>query len=268
MSVYADLHVHTINSDGTLPFAALPDAARRADVAVVAVTDHDRIHPALGAPVVERDGVTVVSGIELRADPGGEQVDLLGYGVRPTPALTRELDRLQADRIERGRAILDCLEDRLGVGIDVELAEGVGRPHVARAVADHPDTAYDAVATVFDDLIGEGRPCYVARDVTPFETAVDLLQDACDLVGLAHPFRYDDPAAALDLTRHLDAVERYYPYGRAVDPAPVDRAIDAHDLVPTGGSDAHGEELGRAGLTADQFERVRARLSDSPPPQG
>jgi predicted metal-dependent phosphoesterase TrpH len=261
MAVHADLHVHTTNSDGALALADVPAAARASEVPVVAVTDHDRTHPGLDRPVVERDGVTLVHGIELRVEPAdGERVDLLGYGVRGTPALRRELDRLQADRVERGRAIVERVEDRLGIDLDVTVEPGFGRPHVARAVAAHPDSGYDDPDAVFRDLIADGGPCFVARDVTSFETGVDLLRDACALVGLAHPLRYDDPAAALDLCADLDAVERYYPYGRPVDPAPVERAIDRYDLVPVGGSDAHDADLGHAGLSRDEYRRVADRI--------
>ncbi|WP_132059312.1 PHP domain-containing protein [Halorussus amylolyticus] len=261
MSVFADLHVHTTNSDGEMELSELPEAARDAGVSIVAVTDHDRLHPELPTPVGVLDGVTVVHGVEFRVEaPHGERVDLLGYGVTPTPELTAELDRLQTDREERGQRIIENVEDHLGVDLGVEARAGIGRPHVARAIADHPDTDLDFKGA-FDELIGNGGPCFVARDVTEFERGVELLTDACGLVGLAHPFRYDDPEAALELTEHLDAVERYYPYDREVDTRPVERAIADHDLVPTGGSDAHDHTLGRAGLSKPEYRHFRSAVS-------
>ena len=102
MSVFADLHVHTTNSDGEMELPEVPEAARDAGVSVVAITDHDRLHPELPTPVTAFEGVTVVHGIELRveprteadgeddapsdapdAGPTGERVDLLGVGVTP-----------------------------------------------------------------------------------------------------------------------------------------------------------------------------------------
>ncbi|MFB6069205.1 MAG: PHP domain-containing protein [Halobacterium sp.] len=265
--VYADLHVHTDNSDGTMALDEVPAAARDAGVDAVAVTDHDRLHPDLDAPVTERGGVEVVHGIELRVECGDQRVDLLGYGVRRTDALEAEVERIQRDRLERGRRIIQNVEAALGVSLDLEPREGLGRPHVARAVVGHPDTDYDELCAVFDDLIGDDQPCFVARDVPSFADAVDLLADACGLVGLAHPLRYPNPEAALDRCRDLDAVERYYPYDRPVggDPgedgaALVDAAIDEYDLLPTGGSDAHERTLGKAGLEKAAYERVRAAL--------
>ncbi len=261
--IVADLHAHTTVSDGTLTLSEVPAAAREAGVDWVAVTDHDRIHPGLDAPVVERDGVRVVRGIELRVDAGFERLDLLGYGVEHTDALDAEVDRLQRDRRERGAAILDRVEERLGVDLDVEPRAGLGRPHIARAI-DASDAPYD-YAGAFDELIGNDGPCYVARDVTPLDEGLDLLADACALVGLAHPFRYDRVDEALGVAAEapaIDAIERFYPYGRAVDDARIDRLAAESDLLRTGGTDAHERTLGVAGLTESAFAPVRERLPE------
>ncbi|ELZ38071.1 PHP domain-containing protein [Halorubrum tebenquichense] len=268
-SVVADLHAHTTVSDGTLTLDEVPAAAREAGVDWVAVTDHDRIHPGLDAPVVERDGVRIVRGTELRVDAGFERLDLLGYGVEHTDALDAEIDRLQRDRRERGAAILDRVEERLGVDLGVEPRAGLGRPHIARAI-DESDAPYD-YAEAFDELIGDDGPCYVAREVTPLDEGIDLLADACALVGLAHPFRYERVDEALSVAREspaVDAVERFYPYGRAVDDARIDRLAADADLLRTGGTDAHERTLGVAGLTESAFEPVRDRLPEPVPVGG
>jgi predicted metal-dependent phosphoesterase TrpH len=257
--IAADLHVHTTNSDGTLSFEGVCRAARAVGLDAVAVTDHDRLHPELDAPVTECDGLTVVHGVELRVDTGDQRLDLLGYGATRTDALVAELDRLQADRVERGRAIVANVESILGIDLDIEVGPGFGRPEVARAVAAHPDADYD-VQGVFDDLIADGAHAYVARDVPSFERGRDLLREACAVVGLAHPLRYDDPDAALDRVGDLDAVELYYPYDGDPDRSPVRRAADRHGLLVTGGSDAHDDGVGRAGLGAREWRRVRDRL--------
>lgn len=266
MTVVADLHVHTTVSDGTLTLEEVPAAARAAGVEAVAVTDHDRYHPGFSAPVEVREGVTLVRGIELRVDAGDQRLDLLGYGLEPTDALTAEIERIQRDRVDRGRRIIENVEARLGVDLDLEPREGLGRPHVARAVVES-SADYETVEAVFDDLIGDDGPCFVARDVPAFETGVSLLREACALVGLAHPLRYPDPEAALSLAGELDAVELYYPYDRPVGPtqdapdsAPVEAAIADGGLLATGGSDAHGDELGTAGLSRERWDAVRARL--------
>ena len=258
--IVADLHAHTTVSDGAMTAAELAATAADAGLDWVAVTDHDRVHPALDAPVVAREGVRVVRGIELRVDAGFERLDLLGYAVEHTAPLDAEIQRLQADRQRRGAAILDAVTERLGVDLDVEPRPGLGRPHIARAI-EASAAPYD-YAGAFDELIGNDGPCYVARDVTGLERGVELLRDACGFVGLAHPFRYDDVDAALDVARELDAVERFYPYGRPVDDARVERVAAESDLLLTGGSDAHERTLAEAGLTAEVFAAVRDRLPE------
>ncbi|WP_049924127.1 PHP domain-containing protein [Halopiger djelfimassiliensis] len=265
---YADLHVHTTRSDGGLDLSEVPAAARRAGVDVVAVTDHDRLQP-FADPIVERDGVTLINGIELRVEidadgstdapdrrsVGGQRVDLLGYGLEPTPELEGLVDRIQTNRIERGRAIVDRVEGRLGVDLGVTVTDGFGRPHVARAIDAHPDLEYD-YEDAFERFIGDDGPCFVPRDVPSFDRGRDVLADAGALVSLAHPLRYPEPERALALASDLDAVELWYPYGRDVDRTPVERTIDRHGLLPTGGSDAHDETLGVAGLSQAAFERL------------
>jgi predicted metal-dependent phosphoesterase TrpH len=255
--VVADLHVHTTNSDGALTLEAIPAAAEAAGVSAIAITDHDRLHPELSTPVTTLEGVTVVHGIELRVEAGDERVDLLGHGVRRTPALESLIDRLQADRIERAEAMIDRVESRLDVELPIEPRPGIGRPHVADAIAAASEYSYQGA---FDELIGDGKPCHVARDVPSFDDGAAVLQEACGLVGLAHPFRYDDPAAAIERCAALDSIERFYPYDHEPDPRPIERAVDAHDLVVIGGSDTHGETVGAAGLDAADYRAFRAAL--------
>ncbi len=252
---YADLHVHTTRSDGSLEPATVPEAARRAGVSVVALTDHDRLQPISG-PRVTRAGVTIIHGIELRvAAETGHRVDLLGYGITPTPALRSLLTDIQRDRIERGQAIVDCVEDRYGVDLGVTVEDGFGRPHVARAIDAHPDLEY-TYQEAFDHLIGSDCPCYVPRAIPTFEEGRALLEEACMCVSLAHPLRYRDPEGALKLAATLDAVEYHYPYAHAVDYTPLERAIDQYDLLVTGGSDAHDDRLGRAGLSEETYTQL------------
>jgi len=254
----ADLHVHTTASDGTLPIEAVPAAADAANLDIVAVTDHDRIHPKLDAPITNHDGVTVIRGIELRVDTGRQRLDLLGYAVESTDELTAELDRLQQNRIERAKQIIDRVEGHIGVTLELDIQPGIGRPHIARAIAGS-DADYD-FQRAFSELIGTDCPCYVPREITPVARGISLLTEACPVVGLAHPFRYDDPGGALEHTTDVDAVERYYPYDHAVDTDRINDAIDRHSLLAAGGSDAHGTTLGQAGPPPAAVKRFRRRL--------
>lgn len=256
--VVADLHVHTTNSDGQLTLETLSEAASQAGVETVAITDHDRVHPEVSDPVLRRDGLTIIHGIELRVEAGEQRLDLLGYGVERTDQLQQLTTRLQEDRIERAKAIVDRVEAETGVSLSLEYRSGIGRPHIARAIADS-EAPYD-YGEAFAELIGDGGPCYVPRDIPDFQQGTAVLQEACSFVGLAHPFRYGDPSAALQRASELGAVEIPYPYGHEVDRTPAERLAVEHDLIVTGGSDAHDQTLGVAGLDDRQYRAVESAL--------
>ena len=258
----ADLHVHTTASDGVLTVPELADAAREGGVDVVAVTDHDRIHPDLDAPVQTLDGVTVIRGIELRVDAGDQRLDLLGYGLEVTDGIETVTSRIQRNRKRRGGKIVARVEDRLGVDLEVELEDGIGRPNIARAI-EASDAPYDFEAA-FEELIGNGRPCYVERWVPSLSAGAEVLRESCDVVALAHPFRYPDPESALECARDLDAIERFYPYSGSSaekeDRELVDDVAADAELLATGGSDAHDRTLGIAGPPPAEFDAFAARL--------
>lgn len=251
--VVADLHLHTSNSDGTLTLDRIPTVAKQAGLQAVAITDHDRIHPDLSEPLEVIDGVTVIHGIELRVSPEtiDQEVDLLGYGVHRTDSLESLVDRLQTNRKARAQQIIDRVDTRLGIDLPIEPHDGIGRPHIARAIASVTDFSYQ---DAFDELIGTGCPCYVPRDIPSFGEGRSILAEACGLVGLAHPLRYRDPQAAISLCADLDAIERFYPYTRTVNLDTIDEAVERYELIITGGSDAHDESLGITGLDQAHFD--------------
>ena len=65
----ADLHIHTLASDGTAGVEAILDhAERRTDLDVIAISDHERIDAAVAARTMARDRglrVEVVVGEEV-----------------------------------------------------------------------------------------------------------------------------------------------------------------------------------------------------------
>lgn len=254
--IVADLHVHTTASDGTLPLTELPGVAKNAGLQAVAVTDHDLLHPDLDQPVTVRDGITIVRGLELKVElPSKNRLDLLGYAVHRTERLDSLLDELQSNRMGRARRMRGRLEDHLGVELEIAIEPGIGRPHLARAVARHPETEYDLEAT-FARLIGDDKPCYVPRSVPSIAEARSVLTEACPVIAVAHPLRAPDVEEALELAADLGAVERWYPYGEQISTEAVERLLEEHEILPTGGSDAHDRRLGRAGLDVDSFEQV------------
>ena len=253
-TIVADLHVHTTASDGVLEIAEIPAIASQNGLSAVAITDHDRLHPDLESPTTRRDDITLIRGIELRVEADdGKRFDLLGYVARESQELVALCERIQSNRISRAKAMSDRLEDQLGIQLDIDFTHGVGRPHLAQAVSTHPRTDLSE-RDVFRELIGSGKPCYVSRWVPSIDNGLAILEDACALISVAHPFRYNDIERTLALARRVGAIERWYPYERTLSTNPVASAITQYNLLPTGGSDAHDRHLGKQGVPQEAYD--------------
>jgi predicted metal-dependent phosphoesterase TrpH len=267
-----DLHSHSRASDGQY---APDEVARRAAAAGVGtwgLCDHDTVAglPA-AARAAERLGLRLVPGIELSAFLERKEIHLLGHFVDPVhPTLGRFEDFLAARRRERMTLIVEKLA-ALGVRIrvaDVERHSGgktIGRPHVARAIVDT-----GAVATVreaFDRFLGEGQPAYVPRFRLEVAEAVALVRGAGGTVTAAHP-----GVSGLErgeLARMRDAgiagLEVIHPDHNPSVREKYLRIAEQLDLVPTAGSDYHGEvvapdrQLGMVTMGEDALARLEAR---------
>ena len=77
---YADLHLHTIFSDGIFSPEQVVMEAKTSGLSAIAITDHDildGIEPAL--LIGEQYDIEVIPGVELSAEFGGEEVHILGF---------------------------------------------------------------------------------------------------------------------------------------------------------------------------------------------
>ncbi len=235
--------------------------AARLGIKVLAITDHDTTE---GVPAAlaeaERQGITVVPGVEISTVSGQEEIHLLGYFVDlDNPELQALLTRTRTARWERAQKMLARLA-QLGLPIEwqrlVEVAGGggsIGRPHVATTLleAGHVNSWDEA----FNLWIGRGCPAYVERYKLPPEETIQLVRRSGGLPVLAHPFIYNrngERKAGLDLKRWLprlrdaglEGIEVYYPhYPRRASRQLLALAI-RYGLLITGGSDYHGGMLG------------------------
>ena len=75
----ADLHMHSINSDGHKTVNDLAKLARQNNVDIMALTDHDTVQGLNDLLKEENNGLKVICGIELSTKSNGEAIHLLGY---------------------------------------------------------------------------------------------------------------------------------------------------------------------------------------------
>jgi 3',5'-nucleoside bisphosphate phosphatase len=243
-----DLHVHTNASDGCLTPTELVDLAKRHEVGVLAIADHDTVAGLPEARVAARRlGISLIPAIELSSHAPGSEVHVLGYFVDfSNPSLARELDALRSSREERAKAIVAKLN---GLGLDIELArvqeiagEGcIGRPHIAQALM---EKGYcENFQEVFTKYLGFGGPAYVERlKLTPAE-AIALINRCGGFASLAHPTTLNlGEMLPVLVAAGLAGLEVHYKDYTPLQREELARVARANHLIPTGGSDYHGIE--------------------------
>lgn len=136
----ADLHCHSVVSDGTLTPEALAERAKTNGVELWALTDHDEIggqHRAAAAARVQ--GLHYLTGTEISVTFAGETVHIVGLGFDPDDSAM--LAGLHATRGGREQRAMEMSDGLAKVGIQgafqgalkfVGNPELISRTHFAR----------------------------------------------------------------------------------------------------------------------------------------
>ncbi|WP_438446936.1 PHP domain-containing protein [Gorillibacterium sp. sgz5001074] len=252
----ADLHTHTIASDGTETPADNVRTALAAGLFAVAITDHDTVS-GIGEALEEgkRVGITVVPGVEISTVAAGRDIHVLGYYLRwEDPLLLERLAELRAVRDRRNDLMLEKLRE-LGIAITMDevLAlrnsrgkpdETVGRPHIAEVLM-HKGVVR-SLREAFDRYLGSGGAAYVNPPRIRPETAITWIHEAGGAAVLAHPGIYGDDALVDELLDGAgwDGVEAYHSDHTPEQCERYRSMAESRGLIVTAGSDYHGQRGG------------------------
>jgi len=274
--VTLDLHLHSTVSDGRLAPGELVRFAHGHGVTTMALSDHDSTD---GVDEARRVGallgVRVIPAVELSTDLPGASIHILGLFLDHTDAAFQAtVGGFREARLARAEQMVDALK-AIGAPIRLErvfeiAGEGsVGRPHVAQALleAGHIQSVDEA----FERFIGRGGPAYFEGFRLEPAEGVQLIHSVGGFASWAHPNELDGkdwrdflPAV---LEAGIDGLEAYYSKDYGPDyPRLLLEACQAHDLVPTVGSDFHGfgtlaAAPGSVPSPADLLERLEARVA-------
>ena len=245
-----DLHLHTTASDGRCEPVELVRRAWGAGIHILSVTDHDTVAALPDtAAIAAAYGIKSIPGIEVTSVWGERDVHMLGYFLDPGNAvLAQFLADQRADRVRRVHQMAGKLAE-LGKPINVERITqpsatkpggSIGRPLVAWALvrAGHVSDVRQA----FDELIGEGRPAYVARRGSTPADVLEIIHQAGGIGSLAHPGVLGHDELIPDLVQHgLTAIEAYHSDHDPTVTAHYLAVAAQYGLAVSGGSDYHGD---------------------------
>jgi len=267
----ADLHVHSYCSDGLRSPTAVVEEAHSAGLVAVSLTDHDTVAGVDEAITAgQRLGVQVIPGTEFSAHIDEREIHLLAYFLdRHDPRLVQHMERLRVYRRDRGGAIVERL-NTLGVEVTIDdvlrKANGglLGRPHVAAAMVERGAVASKELA--FDLYIGDRKPADVPKPRIPYDALIAMVHDLGGVTVLAHPGKSTSEAVVARLAEAgLDGVEVFHPAHQPPQIEHYTEMAERYNLLPSGGSDSHGEpegaRIGDYGIGSEAVAALSARAA-------
>ena len=192
----ADLHCHSVVSDGTLTPEALAARAAANGVELWALTDHDEIggqHRAAAA--AHANGMKYLTGTEISVTFIGQTVHIIGLGFDPDdPQMRQGLADTRGGRGARAMEMSDALA-QAGIRGAYEGAlryvgnpELISRTHFARHLVE--SGVSKDTNEVFRRFLTEGKPGFVPHRWASLQDAVRWITAAGGAAVIAHPARY------------------------------------------------------------------------------
>lgn len=256
----ADLHCHSIVSDGTLTPEALAARAKANGVELWALTDHDEVGGlARARAAAAAEGLPWLSGVEISVSFAGETVHIVGLGFDETDAaLNAGLATVRGGREARARDMAAGLA-KVGIHGAFEGAlkyvgnpDLISRSHFARFLVG--TGVCSDTNEVFRKYLTDGKPGFVPHRWAGLGDAVRWITQAGGIAVVAHPARYKfSPTAEYALFTEFKAhggqgvevITGSHSSAEAVKYADLARELD---LVASRGSDFHSPTESRIDL--------------------
>lgn len=192
----ADLHCHSVVSDGTLTPEELAARAHANGVELWALTDHDEIGGQQRAMAAARaQGLPYLTGTEISITFAGQTVHIVGLGFDAEDE--RMKAGLRATRGGRGERAQEMAASLAAVGIRgayegaLKYAgnpELISRTHFARWLVE--TGVCRETNEVFRKYLTEGKPGFVPHRWATLRDAVDWITASGGVAVIAHPARY------------------------------------------------------------------------------
>ncbi len=193
----ADLHCHSVISDGTLTPEQLAERAKANGVELWALTDHDEVGGLQrAAAAAKSQALHYLTGAEISVTFAGETVHIVGLGFdADNEALKAGLHQTRGGREARAREMAEGLA-KVGIHDAFEGAlkfvgnpELISRTHFARFLVE--SGVCSETHEVFRKFLTEGKPGYVPHRWATLRDAVTWITDAQGVAVIAHPGRYN-----------------------------------------------------------------------------
>lgn len=249
----ADLHTHSIYSDGAYTPEEIAQRAKENGVGLLSITDHDTMNGEEDKrAAAKKYGILYVSGWEISAYLDECKIHITGYNCR----LDGAYRAFMADRVrlayERAQDTIERLK-KVGIFITLEDAKAeradptapLHTMHIARAAAKKSGLSY---GEVYERFLAPKQIAHSAIGrPTPFQ-AIDCIHASGGIACVAHPGRIamsfeEREKTLLALTEYgVDGIEAYYSTHTEEDTNYFLAFAERTGLLVTGGSDTHYDD--------------------------
>lgn len=228
-----DLHIHTSKSDGILTPKEVIDEAKKNNVDVISICDHDTID-AYTLDLLEyakKNNIKLIYGVEISTKYKGYGYHVLGYNIDIfNKDLKEELSKIRLARHNYLYEVSKKLNE-LGYIVntnELDKIDSVTKAHIANDIINNENNK-DLLIKKFnkipnkgefiETLLNENCPCYVEKlSITPYAASC-MIKKYGGKVILAHPvaYYYEDKKTIEDITNLLkemnaDGIEGNYIY--------------------------------------------------------
>lgn len=245
-----DLHCHTTMSDGSLGIEDVIVQAKRMNIDVLSITDHDTLSSYSRAKILgERYGVKMIQGVEMSAwdKKRNRKVHIICYA-------PKKPDRLEGLCLKSCEIRKACSKEMIekvmklypitpeSVLKHCTASKSIYKSHIMRALIEY-GYALEFYGELDKKLFSADEGiCLVEREYPDVRFVLDLIHTARGVAVMAHPALYDSMELLEELAeeKKLDGVEVYH---YSADEEKQKELLDIaqkHNLIVTGGSDFHG----------------------------
>ena len=244
----ADLHIHSIYSDGNLTVEEIFNLAGEKEIDIISITDHDNISAISEAKFFsENTGIEFLNGVELSATFNGKEIHIINYSFdEKSEVLTNYLDEFSTRRVERLKSIINMFhEDGIEISLDDVLVSAsqtmsVGRPHIASALVEkgYAKNFRDA----FKKYIGDDKKYFIKKENESVERILEIIKLSGGRSFLAHPGQYLKGAELRSLlSLGFDGIEVVHPSHDKYNSNYFVGIAEEFGILQSGGSDFHGK---------------------------
>ena len=255
-----DLHVHSVNSDGTDSTEAIIESSIELQLEAICISDHEYL-----TKVPQQKNIEIIQGVEISVSWdllddtnkfGGTH--LLVYFLNEGSPLDKKLLELRQNKIERNYSIIDNLEE-FEIYIDKKDLDSLetkvpGRPHIAELMV--KKNYVSNISEAFSKYLGNGKIDGIDNHQLGIKEIINLAKQSKSLVFLAHPHTlmsnklYSKSDNWIDNKFHnyiqtlkdmdIDGIEVYYPGYSHNTINTLLEVCENQNLLVSGGSDFHG----------------------------